>query len=42
MQVENITIKDIDKSLLSEEYVSNNEISTTLYLALLLGKPNQC
>ena len=39
MQVENITIKDIDKSLLSEEYVSNNEISTTLYLALLLGKP---
>ena len=39
MQVENITIKDIDKSLLSAEYVSNNEISTTLYLALLLGKP---
>ena len=39
MEVENITIKDIDKSLLSEEYVSNNEISTTLYLALLLGKP---
>ena len=39
MQVENITIKDIDKSLLDEEYVSNDEISTTLYLALFLQKP---
>ena len=39
MKVENITIRDIDESLLSAEYVSNNEISTTLYLALLLGKP---
>ena len=39
MQVENITIKDIDKSLLEESYVSNNEISTTLYLSFLLGKP---
>lgn len=39
MQVEDINIKDIDKLLLDEEYVSNNEISTTLYLSFLLGKP---
>ena len=39
MEVENITIKDIDESLLKDNYVSNNEISTTLYLSLLLGKP---
>ncbi len=39
MQVEDITIKDIDKVLLDASYVSNNEISTTLYLSLLLGKP---
>ncbi len=39
MQVENIDIKDIDKMLLDADYVSNNEISTTLYLSLLLGKP---
>lgn len=39
MQVENITIKDIDKSLLEASYVSNSEISTTLYLSFLLGKP---
>ena len=39
MQVENISIKDIDKSLLNEDYVSNNEISTTIYLSFLLGKP---
>ncbi|MCQ2971579.1 MoxR-like ATPase [Methanobrevibacter gottschalkii] len=39
MQAENISIKDIDKSLLDSNYVSNNEISTTLYLSLLLGKP---
>lgn len=39
MQVENINIKDIDKLLLDAEYVSNNEISTTLYLSLILGKP---
>lgn len=39
MQVENISIKDIDKSLLNANYVSNNEISTTLYLSFLLGKP---
>ncbi len=39
MQVDNISIKDIDKRLLEAEYVSNNEISTTLYLSFLLGKP---
>ena len=39
MQVEDITIKDIDRMLLDASYVSNNEISTTLYLSLLLGKP---
>jgi len=39
LQVENIDIKDIDKMLLDAEYVSNTEISTTLYLSLLLGKP---
>jgi len=39
LQVENISIKDIDKSLLDANYVSNNEISTTLYLSFLLGKP---
>jgi len=39
LQVENIDIKDIDKMLLDADYVSNNEISTTLYLSFLLGKP---
>ena len=39
MQVEDISIKDIDKLLLDASYVSNNEISTTLYLSFLLGKP---
>ncbi|AMD16927.1 ATPase AAA [Methanobrevibacter sp. YE315] len=39
MQVENISIKDIDKSLLDSHYVSNNEISTTVYLSFFLGKP---
>ncbi|WP_295610758.1 MoxR family ATPase [uncultured Methanobrevibacter sp.] len=39
MQTENITIKDIDKLLLNAEYVSNNEISTTVYLSLFLGRP---
>ena len=39
MQNEEITIKDIDKVLLAEEYVSNKEISTTLFLSFLLGKP---
>jgi MoxR-like ATPase len=39
LQVEDISIKDIDKSLLDADYVSNNEISTTLYLSFLHGKP---
>lgn len=39
MQTEDISIKDIDKLLLDSDYVSNNEISTTVYLSLLLGKP---
>jgi len=39
LQIENISIKDIDKMLLEESYVSNTEISTTLYLSFLLGKP---
>jgi len=39
LQVDNISIKDIDKKLLEAEYVSNTEISTTLYLSFLLGKP---
>ena len=39
MQMENLNIKDIDKLLLESKYVSNNEISTTLYLSFLLGKP---
>jgi MoxR-like ATPase len=39
LQVDNISIKDIDKSLLESDYVSNKEISTTLYLSFLLGKP---
>lgn len=39
MSEDNITINDIDKGLLENDYVSNNEISTTLYLSLLLGKP---
>ena len=39
MQVEDIDIKDIDKLLLDSDYVSNDEISTTLYLSLLLAKP---
>ena len=39
MQKENITIDDIDKLLLDAQYVSNNEISTTVYLSLLLKRP---
>ena len=39
MQENEITIKEIDKYLLNENYVSNKEISTTLYLSFLLGKP---
>ena len=39
MQTENITINDINDLLLKSEYVSNNEISTTVYLSLFLGRP---
>ena len=39
MQSEELNIKDIDKALLSQQYVSNKEISTTLFLSFLLGKP---
>ena len=39
MQTENITINDIDELLLNADYVSNNEISTTVYLSLFLGRP---
>ncbi len=39
LQVDNISIKDIDKSLLKSDYVSSREISTTIYLSFLLGKP---
>ncbi len=39
MQVDNISIKDIDKILLKSDYVSSREISTTIYLSFLLGKP---
>ena len=39
MQVEDISIKDIGDLLLDSSYVSNNEISTTVYLSFLLGKP---
>lgn len=39
MQTENINIKDIDRLLLDGQYVSNNEISTTVYLSFLLGRP---
>lgn len=39
MQTENINIKDIDKLLLESQYVSNSEISTTVYLSFLLGRP---
>ena len=39
LQIEDISIKDIDKMLLESDYVSNNEISTTLYLSFLLGRP---
>ena len=39
MNFEDINIKDIDDMLLNESYVSNDEISTTLYLSLFLKKP---
>lgn len=34
-----LKIKDIDRILMDNDYVSNDEISTTLYLSLILGKP---
>lgn len=39
MTNEDLRITDIDKILIDNNYVSNNEISTTLYLSLILGKP---
>ncbi|MBQ2654508.1 MAG: MoxR family ATPase [Methanobrevibacter sp.] len=39
MQTENITINEINDLLLKSEYVSNDEISTTVYLSLFLGRP---
>ena len=39
LQSEELSIKDIDKYLLDEKYVSNKEISTTLFLSFLLNKP---
>ena len=39
MEVDNISIKDIDKNLLKSDYVSSREISTIVYLSFLLGKP---
>ena len=39
MNFEDIKIKDIDDILLNASYVSNDEISTTLYLSLFLKKP---
>lgn len=39
MNNEELRITDIDKILIDNNYVSNNEISTTLYLSLILGKP---
>ncbi len=39
LQSEELSIKDIDKYLLKEKYVSNKEISTTLFLSFLLNKP---
>lgn len=39
MTNQDLRIADIDKILIDNNYVSNNEISTTLYLSLILGKP---
>ena len=39
MQIDDLSVKKIDKILLNENYVPDNEISTTLYLSFLLGKP---
>ncbi|WP_295721455.1 MoxR family ATPase [uncultured Methanobrevibacter sp.] len=37
--MEDISLKDIDKGLLERNYVSNSEITTSVYLALALSKP---
>ena len=39
MDNDQLRITDIDKILIENNYVSNNEISTTLFLSLILGKP---
>ena len=39
MQFDDLSVKNIDKILLNENYVPDNDISTTLYLSFLLGKP---
>lgn len=39
METQDVTIKDIEKILLDNNYISNSEISTTLFLSFLLGKP---
>ena len=39
MDNEKFSIKDVNKALSKNSYISNSEISTTLYLAFLLGKP---
>ncbi|OWT32988.1 AAA family ATPase [Methanobrevibacter sp. 87.7] len=36
---EDLTVKNIDDKLLENNYVSNSEITTTVYLSLALGKP---
>ena len=37
MQIDDLSVKKIDKILLNENYVPDNEISTTLYLSFLLA-----
>ena len=37
--MENINIDDINKGLLENNYVSDSEITTTVYLSLALNKP---
>lgn len=39
MTDKDLRVTDIDKILINSGYVSNNEITTTLYLSLILGKP---
>lgn len=40
MQIDDLSVKKIDKILLNENYVPDNEISTTLYLSFLAWKTN--